>query len=576
MRMFSAALFVLIFCLAACGGDGGDEVPRNRTLVIDCAEVNICGGQIADHDSFNPYLPGTTSRTGYNFLYEPLYYYNAFRETDNLIPWIAESHHFNDDYTEVTVKIRDGVEWSDGTPWTVHDLVFTINMLKAHAPTLLFSTDMQTWVKKAEALDAHTAHITLKAPNPRFIFNYFTYNFGIGIPIIPKHIWEGQDPEIFANFDLSQGWPVVTGPYRMTRSGPQQRVWDRRGDWWAQKVGFKQLPKVERLIYLTYMDETKRVQNLLTNTIDTSLDLRPPNIEAVVQQNPHMTTWTGRQLPYGYLDFWPISLGFNNLEEPFNNAAVRRAINYAIDRTQLIEIGWLGSGSLTLLPFPDFPPMRQHTDKIKDLLAERQTGMYDPQRTTAIMEEEGWERDTEGVWIKDGQRFKIVIDIAPIFQDLTPVLKAQLDRAGFNASFRMTADFYTRQTQGDALAYLTGHGGSVRDPYFTLSFYHSRHIQPSGTPTTYFWRWKNIEFDALVDAMGQTAPDDPALDGLFRQAMEIWLDELPSIPLVQWYHRIPHNERYWTNWPSAENPYIHSAYWHRTWLLVLLELEPVQ
>ena len=96
------------------------------------------------------------------------------------------------------------------------------------------------------------------------------------------------------------------------------------------------------------------------------------------------------------------------------------------------------------------------------------------------------------------------------------------------------------------------------------------------SPTTYFWRWKNAAFDALVDAMGQTAPDDPALDGLFRQAMEIWLDELPSIPLVQWYHRIPHNERYWTNWPSAENPYIHSAYWHRIWLLVLLELEPVQ
>jgi hypothetical protein len=82
--------------------------------------------------------------------------------------------------------------------------------------------------------------------------------------------------------------------------------------------------------------------------------------------------------------------------------------------------------------------------------------------------------------------------------------------------------------------------------------------------------------DALVDEMGRTAPDDPKLAELFREAMAIWLREMPSVPLLQWYHRIPHNETYWTNWPSEDNPYINSAYWHRTWLLVLLGLEPAQ
>ena len=76
--------------------------------------------------------------------------------------------------------------------------------------------------------------------------------------------------------------------------------------------------------------------------------------------------------------------------------------------------------------------------------------------------------------------------------------------------------------------------------------------------------------------MGRLSPEDPKLVELFHEAMDIWLAELPSIPIVQWYHRIPHNETYWTNWPTAEKPYINSAYWHRTWLLVLLELEPAQ
>ena len=156
------------------------------------------------------------------------------------------------------------------------------------------------------------------------------------------------------------------------------------------------------------------------------------------------------------------------------------------------------------------------------------------------------------------------------------MLVAQLKRAGFDASFRMTSDVYTRMTQGMARSFMFGNGGSVRDPYFTLRLYHSRFVRPTSTAAEIFWRWQNEEYDRIVDQMGQTAPDDPQLLSLFRQAMEIWIEELPSIPLVQWYHRIPHNETYWTNWPTAANPYINSAYWHTSFLLVLLGLEPVQ
>ena len=76
---------------------------------------------------------------------------------------------------------------------------------------------------------------------------------------------------VATRFILSPGataWTIGDWPGG-TRSEPAQRVWDLRPDWWAAKIGFKAPPKVERLIYLTYMDETKRVQNLLTNHIDT-------------------------------------------------------------------------------------------------------------------------------------------------------------------------------------------------------------------------------------------------------------------------------------------------------------------
>ncbi|MCC7264673.1 MAG: hypothetical protein IT369_19330 [Candidatus Latescibacteria bacterium] len=215
-------LSFLVLSLWACGEPQGEvevqglkQVRRNRTLIMDCVDYNNCAGQIRDYASFNPYVPNQASRTGYQFEYEPLYFYNVYGAQDTLIPWIAQSHQYNADYTEVRVKIRPGVKWSDGVGWTAHDLVFTINMLKDHAPALMFSTDMKNWVKEAVAEDDLTARITLRAPNPRFLFSYFAHCFSNGVPIVPKHIWEGQDPETFTNFDMERNWPVVSGPYRL-------------------------------------------------------------------------------------------------------------------------------------------------------------------------------------------------------------------------------------------------------------------------------------------------------------------------------------------------------------------------
>ena len=330
------------------------------------------------------------------------------------------------------------------------------------------------------------------------------------------------------------------------------------------------------MIYLPYMEEAKQVQNVAANLMDLCADMLPPNIQAVLEQNPSVTTWSGAAPPYGYLDWWPLSLGFNVQESPYDEPAFRWAVNHAIDREQIVEVGWQGAGAPTLLPFPAFPPLRRYTDQVQDLLEEYSVGKYDPGRSAALMRQSGWVQDGEGVWTRDGARARVLLDISQTFQDIAPVLAEQLKRAGFKANMRMTSDNYTRMTTGAARTYIFGNGGSVRDPYFTLRLYHSRFVQPTDKPAEYFWRWKNEEYDAIVDRMAAVGPGDPELMRLYRQAMEIWLKELPSIPILQWYHRIPHNETYWTNWPSEKNPYINSAYWHRVWLLVLLNLEPTQ
>ena len=89
--------------LTACGSDEGGikNVPRDRTLILGLP-------QMRDYDSFNPFIVGTQS-PGFDYLFEPLYFYNAYVEKDHVIPWIAKSHEYNADYTEVTIHIRKGV-----------------------------------------------------------------------------------------------------------------------------------------------------------------------------------------------------------------------------------------------------------------------------------------------------------------------------------------------------------------------------------------------------------------------------------------------------------------------------------
>lgn len=571
---------------AAQSGSGAvAQVPRNQTLILGSADGP--NNQFADVQLMNPYVTGIT-RSGYNFAMEPLYYYNVYHTTevcgppglpckDGEIPWLAESYAYNSDYTQLTVKIRPNVTWSDGQPFTASDVAFTVNMLKSNAPKLTWSTDMKQWVKDVTAVDPHTVQITLTSPNPRFFFSYFMFHEDVGVQIQPEHIWKGQDPTTFTFFDMAKGWPVVTGPWKLTLSSPDQKIWDQRPDWWAAKIGLHPLPEVKRIVYIPEFDEPKLVELLVANQADNLLDLRPRNVVAALKGNPKLSVWTTNNAPpYGYRDWWPISLGFNDSKPPYNDPDIRWAINHAIDRKQLVQIGYGGAGQTTVLPYPDFPVLRPYLNGLNDILQKYPIDDYDLKKTDQIMTSKGYKKDQGGFWAKDGKRLSMVILIYQIFQDITPVLVAQLRKAGFPAEFKTPSNAGTIEAEGTEDAFISGHGGSVRDPYFTLRLYQSIFSAPTGKPAVYPYRWHNAEFDKIVNEMAQTPASDPKLEQLFHQAMQIWIPALPDIGLVQWFHRIPVNNTYWTNWPDQKNPYINSANWHRTSPLFINQLKPVQ
>ena len=260
------------------------------------------------------------------------------------------------------------------------------------------------------AVDDLTVKFILNAPNPRWWATTLTSNHGVVEQILPKHIWKDKDPLTFTFYHPDKGWPVATGPYRLVQATPEQKVFDRRDDWWAVKTGFKSLPKVERVIYIPNRDESQAAQMLIQNQLDMSKILTVPTLKSVMAQNPKVISFSKQQPPFGYLDWCPISLGFNNDVAPYNDEDIRWAINHAIDRDRLVELAEGGAGVVALhqfTPYEWFKPFEQslevlytkygldsklHKDKLEKLMMGR-----------------GYAKDRGGFWVKDGKRFSMKV-----------------------------------------------------------------------------------------------------------------------------------------------------------------------
>jgi len=563
------------------------DVARAQTLVLSLSDSV---DQFTDVGVMNPFVIGAF-RNGWQFAFEPLYFYDMWHTdqvcgapglacNDGEIPWLAESYTYNADSTQLSIKLRQGVTWSDGQPFTADDVVFTLNMLKSNAPKVNFSVDMQTWVKDVTTPDPLTVNITLTSGNPRFLFDYFQWHSDIGIPIVPRHIWEGQDPATFTNDDISKGWPVVTGPWKLSLENPQQRYWDRRDDWWGAKTGFHPLPKMQRVtIVPNYMDD-KQMELVTANEVDAAHGFQTAyTVPTALARNPKLIGWTeGNSPPYGALDISTVtSIAVNCSRPPFDDADIRWAVNHSLNRDEIVAIGSHGIGEKTKLPFPRYGTFIPYWDAVNDLMQAYPVDAFDLDKTAQIMQSKGYAKNADGFWAKGADHFSIVlIATPPFFTDIAPVIVEQLRKGGFDTTFKSPSNASTIIPQGDIDAWFDIPGGSARDPYATLNFLHSRYAAATGQPAPagHAYRWKNPDFDKLLESMALTAPNDPKFMTLYHQAMELWFPNLPTIPLINRYIFITPNTTYWTNWPTEKNPYTLPSSWHRTSGLFINTLEP--
>ncbi|HLZ28818.1 MAG TPA: ABC transporter substrate-binding protein, partial [Chloroflexota bacterium] len=510
-------------------------VPRNKQLILMWAGQQ---GKYIDAELWNPFAPDANHQNGPGILYEPLFFYSAFANKE--IPWLAESYAYNADYTRLTIKTRSGIMWSDGQPFSAKDVAFTISESAKQGAKIKFGNDVATFLKDVSATDDNTVVVNFKVPSPKFMY-MMMYRYDLGLYMVPQHIYsQSSDWSTFTAFDIAKGWPVTTGPWKVVFSSPDQKIIDLRSDWWAVKAGLvKAMPAVQRIVYLPFPGETQTAQAHITNAIDSSLDMRPNTIKQILAQNPKIQGWNGSGPPYGYTDWWPTSLYVDTTKDPWTDKDMRWAVSYSIDRQQLIDVAFGGASTTTQLPLPaaeSYAGLKPFWDAAKPLLDQYNTNEYNLDKAAAKLTGKGYTKGSDGFWANASGHLTLEIGGDAIFDDIGPVMAEQLKKGGIDATYVHPPDMFTRFQKGDFIGCLFGHGGSVNgDPYDTMKLYQSSSLAIPGGHSVNFSKWKNADYDKIVDEMAVTLSTDQAkLLDQFKRAMAIWLPELPDIPIQQW------------------------------------------
>lgn len=567
-----------VACSTSTPGSGAATSARANEVIFE-----IASGVVENPKLFNPFLPSSRNDTGLkSAAMEPLFLLNV--ETGKVIPWLATSMSSSADLKTWTMNLRSGVKWSDGVPFTAADVVFTMEMLLKNSG-LVGSGALAADVASVTQTGNLSVQFQLKQPDPRFQLDFFESQVSGDSAnyIVPKHIWQGKNPMTFNNYDPAKGWPVFTGPYKLKSSSPSTYVWTRNDSWWGAKAGFMPLPKPKTLIWQAYGSDQAATQAMADNQLDSLMDIESPTYTSLKQQNPAVEAWQPGN-PYLWQDPCELNLEVNNTVAPWNNAQMRWALDYAINRSLIISEAYSGASQPSLAIYPAYPAMNKYVQLAQSsgLYNQYPIGTYSPAKAKQIIQSMGYTMKGS-FFAKDGKTLSLSIEEdQPTLEDvrLGEVVAQQLQAVGINATSHNVSEttWIDDYDLGNFQAQVTNSTcNSVVEPWTSLDTLNSKYYVPVGKSTNWGFdgvRFNNAQYSSIVNQLGALPLNSPQVNTLFLQAWGIFLKQLPVIPLVQNRKIVPFDTKYWKGWPTLGDPYIQPATWWQSTHLILEHLQP--
>lgn len=498
----TALIFLCFLSLPRLAGAaaGQDEPADGGRLVL---------GTIGEPSNLNPYIStDSASHDVADLLFIAPIRYNKNLELE---PFACKSWTMSPDGLRLTLHMRPGIQWEDGTELTAEDVVFTAKMAADPKVGSPYAEDF-LHIASIEAPDRYTVDVVYKSYYARALETFTS-------AILPKHILEGKDVRAC---DFSRR-PVGAGPYRLKSWESGSRLTLE-----ASPTYFLGRPHIDEVIYRVIPDSGTMFMEARSGRIDL-MGLSPE--QYLCQTN---TPWWEKNFrKYRYLASVYVYLGFN-MEHPFfKDVRVRRAVSMAISRDDLVKGALLGQGVPAIGPYkpgtsyyhPTLRPVKQNAEEARRLLSE--AGFRDS--------------DGDGILEKDGKPFAFTVLTNQGNSErilVSIIIQNQLRRVGIDVRVR-TVEWaaFIREFVNKGLFDALVLGWTVTPDPDIYQVWHSSQAVPGGLN---FMHFKNKELDALLEE-GRVTRDEKRRHEIYCRVQEILDSEQPycflyypySLPVVR-------------------------------------------
>jgi len=412
----------------------------------------------------------------------------------NVRPLLAESWEVAKDGLAYTFKLKKGVKWHDGTPFTARDVAFTFYAVlnpKVTTPHRAYFDALAGFpeltnkdapkrpedlaVKPIEVVDDHTVRFRLRYPSGSFLAVLTNPRAGI----IPEHLLKTAD----LNTTEFNRKPVGTGPFKFVE-------W-RRGERLVMEANPQYhggRPALDRLIFRIIPDSVVLLQELRAGGVD-FIENPPLNEVARLKQTAGLKVLVADNTSYNYF-------GWRQDLEPFNDLRVRRALNHAIDVPTLVKEALRGYATIATGQFP--PSSWAYDPAVKPYA-------YDPNRAKALLAEAGFRPEGDGVLARNGKRFSFTIrhdQANQAVKDTAVIVQEYLKRVGVEAKLEpldwptFVKKLFASEFEGIVVGWTNHHDP---DP-FAYTIWHSSQWKGRN-----FAHYKNPRVDELLEQARHTA-----------------------------------------------------------------------